>query len=47
MGIMFIYSANHFGGAGGKLGTLAFGSVASSRGLVSLGRMIIRKRAAK
>ncbi len=46
MGIMFIYSANHFGGAGGKLGTLAFGSVASSRGLVSLGRMIIRKRAA-
>ncbi|PZC51447.1 hypothetical protein [Mesotoga sp. TolDC] len=47
MGIMFIYSANHFGGAGGKLGTLAFGSVASSRGLVSLGKMIIRKRAAK
>ena len=45
MGIMFIYSANHFGGAGGKLGTLAFGSVVSSRGLVSLGKMIIRKRA--
>ncbi|MDD5683699.1 MAG: hypothetical protein PHO82_10265, partial [Mesotoga sp.] len=44
MGIMFIYSANHFGGAGGKLGTLAFGSVVSSRGLVSLGKMMIRKR---
>jgi len=44
MGIVFIYSANHFGGAGGKLGTLAFGSVVSSRGLVSLGKMMIRKR---
>jgi len=32
LGIMFIYSYSHFGGAGGKLGTLAFASVITYKG---------------
>lgn len=33
MGIFFLMSVEHFGGAGGKLGTIAFGSALSLKGL--------------
>ncbi len=33
LGIMFVYSYSHFGGAGGKLGTLAFASVITFKGI--------------
>lgn len=36
VGITFMYSTLHFGGAGGKLGTIAFGSVVALKGLLSL-----------
>jgi len=32
LGIMFVYTYSHFGGAGGKLGTLAFASVITYKG---------------
>jgi hypothetical protein len=32
VGLMFLYSYSHFGGAGGKLGTIAFGSVLAFKG---------------
>jgi len=32
LGIMFVYSYCHFGGAGGKLGTLAFASIVAFKG---------------
>jgi hypothetical protein len=44
LGIMFIYSANHFNGAGGRLGTLAFGSVVSARGIIFLIQKAARRR---
>jgi len=44
MSIMFIYSANHFSGAGGKLGTLAFGSVVSARGILFLMKKAAHRR---
>ena len=33
-GFVFIYSSPHLGGAGGKLGTIAFGSVIALKGIV-------------
>jgi hypothetical protein len=33
VGLMFVYSYSHFGGAGGKLGTIAFGSVLTFKGI--------------
>ncbi|AKI97701.1 hypothetical protein [Kosmotoga pacifica] len=33
MGVVFFYSVEHFGGAGGKLGTIAFGSALSIRSM--------------
>jgi len=33
LGVMFVYSYSHFGGAGGKLGTLAFASVITFKGI--------------
>ncbi|MFO7882031.1 MAG: hypothetical protein R6U52_05795 [Kosmotogaceae bacterium] len=44
MGILFVYSVNHFCGAGGKLGTLAFASVVSTNGLLFLIRKIKKKQ---
>ncbi|MGM0641030.1 MAG: hypothetical protein ACQESN_06380 [Thermotogota bacterium] len=38
--IIFIYSYSHFGGGGGKLGTIAFGAVLSSYGLKSIYKKI-------
>lgn len=43
LGIMFVYSYCHFGGAGGKLGTLAFASVITYKGTEILLRYIIKK----
>lgn len=34
--ILFIYSYSHFGGGGGKLGTIAFGSVLASNGIKNI-----------
>jgi hypothetical protein len=34
--IIFIYSYSHFGGGGGKLGTIAFGAVLASYGIKSI-----------
>ena len=36
IGVIFIYSAPVFGGAGGKLGTIAFGSIMATCGFLSL-----------
>lgn len=36
VGIIFMYSTLHFGGAGGKLGTIAFGSMVSLKGIFTL-----------
>ncbi len=36
IGIVFVYSAPTFGGAGGKLGTIAFGSIMAVYGFMSL-----------
>jgi len=36
LGIMFLYTYSHFGGAGGKLGTLAFASVITFQGILVL-----------
>lgn len=44
MGILFLYSVNHFGGAGGKLGTLAFASVLSANGLLLILKKIKKKQ---
>ncbi len=43
LGIMFVYSYCHFGGAGGKLGTLAFASVITFKGLEILTNSISEK----
>ena len=39
-GVAFVYTAPYFGGAGGKLGTIAFGSTIAIRGLLDLGTII-------
>jgi hypothetical protein len=44
MGILFVYSVNHFRGAGGKLGILAFASVVSANGIFFLIKQIAHKR---
>ena len=36
LGVIYIYSAPIFGGAGGKLGTIAFGSIMATYGFLSL-----------
>lgn len=43
MGVLFVYSVNHFCGAGGKLGTLAFASAVSANGLLILIRKFAKK----
>ncbi|HHX65174.1 MAG TPA: hypothetical protein GX702_09835 [Chloroflexi bacterium] len=45
-GLLFIYSAPHLGGAGGKLGTIAFGSVIAVRGVSKLIRALRELRPA-
>jgi len=44
VGLMFVYSYTHFGGAGGKLGTIAFGSVIAYRGFFAFYRRFLLKR---
>jgi lipopolysaccharide export LptBFGC system permease protein LptF len=44
MGILFVYSVNHFRGAGGKLGILAFASVVSANGIFFLIKQIAHRR---
>jgi hypothetical protein len=39
-GLLFLYSAPYFGGAGGKLGTIAFGSVIAVRGVPDLAQAL-------
>ena len=41
-GLIFIYSTPYLGGAGGKLGTIAFGSVVAMRGLMDILRTLKR-----
>lgn len=41
--VVFIYSTPYFGGAGGKLGTIAFGSVMFAFGLQKGGRLLARR----
>jgi hypothetical protein len=36
IGVIFVYSAPVFGGVGGKLGTIAFGSIMAVYGYMSL-----------
>lgn len=43
LGIMFVYSYSHFGGAGGKLGTLAFASIITYKGAENVFMRLIRK----
>lgn len=43
LGIMFVYSYCHFGGAGGKLGTLAFASVITYKGIEIVFKYFLKK----
>ncbi len=43
-GLIFVFSAPYFGGAGGKLGTIAFVSVLSVRGIMMLHERYIPKK---
>jgi membrane associated rhomboid family serine protease len=45
-GVLYIYTSPWLGGAGGKLGTLAFGSSISIWGLMGVWRRLSRKRTA-
>jgi len=44
VGLVFIYSSPHLGGAGGKLGTTAFGSVIAVSALHQLAERVIGKK---
>jgi hypothetical protein len=46
VGAIFIFSMPYGGGAGGKLGTIAFASAMAGSGLIKLFRLVVKKQAA-